>query len=187
MNPIHLAASLALGLVSVTSHAQTAGTEPWGKPPTASDDRFRNPKSKVYAGPDGWWDTGEVRASVGATSYGFKGTFREMSGSPIAVKDLQTIYFNFGDGQKPKPGVYKVAANGSAARNTVAISFADVGNQQIKEWKSADGAGSLTVSLVNGFIHYKARNLTLQPSGPHNSGELKKPMTLGFEGAMKAD
>jgi len=176
---------LALSLTAAAIAQPAADT--WGKAPTASDDRFSNPKSKLYAGPDGWWNTGEVRATVGATSYGFKGTFREMSGSPIAVKDLQTLYFNFGDGQQPKPGTYQVGARGNAAQGSVTLSFADVANKQIKEWKSADGAGTLTVALVNGFVYYKLRNVTLQPSGPHNSGDLKKPMTIGFEGAMKPD
>ena len=69
----------------------------------------------------------------------------------------------------------------------MALSFADVANKQIKEWKSRDGAGTLTVTLVNGFTHFTARNVPLQPSGLHNSGEAGKTMSLGFEGAIKPE
>ena len=36
-------------------------TDVWGVSPPASDDRFSNPQSKLYAGPNGYWNTGEVR------------------------------------------------------------------------------------------------------------------------------
>jgi hypothetical protein len=170
------------------AHAQApARADVWGKSPTATDDRFSNPKSKLYAGPDGWWNSGEVRAAAGSLDYGFKGTFRQVSGMHIAVKDLQTLYFNFGDEARPKPGVYKIGAKGDAAQKTVALSFADVGNKQIKEWKSRDGAGTLTVTLVNGFTYFTTRNVPLQPSGPNNTAEAAKAMTLGFEGALSPE
>ena len=48
-----LGALLALTLSQVQSQAP-AGADAWGKSPPASDDRFSNPKSKLYAGPDGY-------------------------------------------------------------------------------------------------------------------------------------
>ena len=67
------------------------------------------------------------------------------------------------------------------------LSFADVGNSRILEGSSGDGAGTLTVTSVNGFLYVTTRNVTLKPSGLSNKGEWAKPMTLGFEGAMKIE
>ena len=62
-----IGALFALTLSQV--HAQApAGADVWGKSPSASDDRFSNPKSKLYAGPDGYWNAGEVRAGTGSTT-----------------------------------------------------------------------------------------------------------------------
>lgn len=178
---------LLIGAASSSSAQPPARPDVWGKSPPASDDRFSNPKSKLYAGPDGWWNTGEVRAAAGSLSYAFKGSFQKVSGMHIAVKDLQTLYFDFGDEARPKPGVYKIGAKGNAAQKAVALSFADVANKQIKEWKSRDGAGTLTITLVNGFTYVTTRNVTLQPSGANNTGETAKTMTLGFEGALSPE
>lgn len=170
-------------------HAQTpARTDVWGKSPPGSDDRFSNPKSKLYAGPDGYWNSGELRATSGAASYKFQGAFRVISGAVTAVKGLETLHFDFGAEGMPKPGVYKVGGKGNAAQNIVKLSFADVANQQIKEWRTADGAGTLTVSLVNGFAYFTARDVKLAPQDTiSKTTDWKKPMALGFEGAIKLD
>jgi hypothetical protein len=185
----HLIGALCL-VFAVQGVAQTATvkSDVWGKSPPASDDRFSNPKSKLYAGPDGYFDTGELRATSGATSYKFQGTFRMINGNPVAVKDLEKLFFNFGSKEQPKPGVYKIAARGNAAQMMVRLSFSAVANQQIKEWRSVDGAGTLTVSLVNGFVYFTMRDVKLEPQDTiSQGGDWKKPMTLGFEGAMKVE
>lgn len=64
------------------------------------------------------------------------------------------------------------------------FSFDDVSDNQLKGWTSEDGAGTLTVSLVNGFTYFTCRNVVLQPTGMSNKGEMKNPLTLGFEGAL---
>ncbi len=168
-------------------HAQApASADVWGKSPPASDDRFSNPKSKLYAGPDGYWNSGELRATSGAASYKFQGAFRVISGAVTAVKDLETLHFDFGAEGMPKPGVYKIGGKGNAAQNVVKLSFADVANQQIKEWRSADAAGTLTVTQVNGFIYFTMRDVKLAPQDTiSKTTDWKKPMTLGFEGAIK--
>ena len=164
----------------------------WGHSPKASDDRFSNPKKPLYAGPDGWWNTGEVRATVNnaaKTAYQYPASFSLNSGVSQyhAVKDRWVLHFDFGSNDRPKPGVYKVGSKGSLAQKTVHMAFADVNNQQIKEWSAKDGAGTLTISLVNGFTYFTCRNLTFQPTGPNNKGELAKPMTIGFEGALSPE
>ena len=190
MKNISFLATLCV-LAAAHSFAQppqsTGNADVWGKSPPASDDRFSNPKSKLYAGPDGYWNTGEVRANTGSTAYKFNGAFRLISKQIIAVKDLQTLLFDFGIDTQPAPGVYKIASKGNAAQKTVKLAFADVGNNRILEWSSADGAGTLTVTSVNGFLYATTRNVALKPSGMSNKGEWAKPMTLGFEGAMKIE
>ena len=94
---------------------------------------------------------------------------------------------NFGIDTNPTPGVYTIAAKGDAAQKTVKLSFADVGNSRILEWSSGDGAGTLAVTSVHGFLYMTTRNVALKPSGMSNNGEWTKPMTLGFEGAMKIE
>ena len=190
MNKISLTTALCL-FGSASCFAQppqpTANTAVWGASPPASDDRFSNPKSKLYAGPDGYWNTGEVRANTGGKPYQFKGTFSLISKQTIAVKDLQTLLFDFGIDTQPAPGVYKITGKGNAAQKTVKLSFADVSNSRILEWSSGDGGGTLTVTSANGFLYATTRNVALQPSGLSNKGEWSKPMTLGFEGAMKIE
>ena len=183
-----IGALFALTLTVSQAHAQApTGADVWGASPPASDDRFSNPKSKLYAGPNGYWNSGEVRATIGRSPYGFKGAFRLISKQTMAVKDLQTLLFDFGIDTQPAPGVYKITGKGNAAQKTVKLAFADVSNSRILEWSSGDGAGTLTVTLVNGFLYVTTRNVALQPSGMSNKGEWAKPMTLGFEGAMKIE
>ena len=105
----------------------------------------------------------------------------------MAVKDLQTLLFDFGIDTQPAPGVYKIAGKGNVAQKTVKLSFADVGNSRILEWSSEDGAGTLTATAANGFLYATTRNVALKPSGMSNKGEWAKPMALGFEGAMKIE
>lgn len=192
MQFLPLAAAIAL-LAPIANLAQQPGkgkADVWGHAPEARDDRFSNPKSTLYAGPDGWFNSGEVRATVAnaaKTAYKYPATFREISGDYEAVKDLQTLHMEFGSAARPKPGIYKIGSKGSVALKTVHFAFADVSNKQIKEWSAQDGAGTLTVSLVNGFTYFTCRNVALQPSGLSNKGDMAKPMTLGFEGAMKPE
>ena len=188
MKKISLLTALCI-LSTVPGFAQQPAGKPevWGASPPASDDRFSNPKSKLYAGPDGYWNAGEVRANTGTKVYKFKGAFLLTGKQIIAVKDLQSLLFDFGIDTQPAPGVYKITGKGNAAQKTVKLSFADVGNNRIVEWSSADGAGTLTVTSVNGFLYATTRNVALKPSGMSNKGEWSKPMTLGFEGAMKIE
>ena len=192
MKNISLCTALS-ALAAAHSFAQALAdkTDIWGASPTATDDRFSNPKSKLYAGPDGWWNAGEVRANVGtgadAKAFKFRGTFRVISGQTIAVKDSQTLLFDFDSEAKPKPGVYKIGSKGNPAQQTVKLAFADVGNSRILEWSSGDGAGTLTVTSVHGFLYVTTRNVTLKPSGLSNQGEWATPLTLGGEGAMKIE
>ena len=184
---ISLLIGALLALTMSQLHAQVPSrADVWGKSPAASDDRFSNPKSKLYSGPDGYWNTGELRATSGAANYKFQGTFRVISGAVTAVKDLETLHFDFGAEGMPKPGVYKIAAKGNPAQMMVQLSFADVANKQIKEWRSVDGAGTLMVSLVNGFVYFTLRDVKLAPQDTiSKTTDWKTPMTLGFEGAIK--
>ena len=150
----------------------------------ASDDRFSNPESKLYAGLDGVRNTGEVRANTDSTAYRFNGTFSLIGKPIIAAKDLQTPLFDFGIDTRPAPGNYKITSKGNAAQKTIRLSFADVSNSRILEWSSLDGAGALTVILVNGFLYVSTRNVLLKPSRLSHTGEWAKPMTLGFDGAI---
>lgn len=185
----HLVVFLALG-GSLLAHA--AQKDVWGRSPTASDDRFSNPSKPLYAGPDGWWNTGEIRAQLNdaaKTAYAFKSSFGLISNEFMAVGGpgkLQVVQFDFAENGLPKPGEYKVGSQGSLKNGTVKISFADTANGKIREWLSADNAGVLSVKMVNGFLYFTARNLALQSNlkvlGSGNSP--KTTMTLGFEGAM---
>jgi len=181
------AGSLLLTVSAIAQAPDSARSDVWGKSPEGSDDRFSNPKSKLYAGPDGWFNTGEVRATVsnGAkTPYQYIANFQEIGGEFTAVKELLVLNMKFGSSAVPKPGVYKIGSKENAAENKVQFSFDDVSDNQLKGWTSKDGAGTLTVSLVNGFTHFTCRNVVLQPTGMSNKGEMKNPLTLGFEGAL---
>lgn len=191
MNLLTLAAATSLLAASIA--AQQPGptrADVWGHAPTASDDRFSNPKKPLYAGPDGWFNTGEVRATVAnaaKTPYKHIANFQQISGDYEAVKDLQTLHFDFGSAARPQPGTYKVGSKGNAAQKLVHLSFGDVTNKQINDWSAQDGAGTLTVSLVNGFTYFRCRNVVLQPSTVYNKGAMAKPLSIGFEGALKPE
>ena len=193
MNVLSLTPALS-GLTIFVGFAQAPAArkaDTWGKSPVsaAGDDRFSNPKKPLYAGPDGWWNTGEVRATVSnaaKTPYRSKASFQLNSGVGVyhAVQGERVLSRDFESKDQPKPGVYKIGAKGNTAQKTVHFSFADVSNQQLKDWSAENGAGTLTVSLVNGFTCFTCRGVALQPTGMSNKGELAKPLTLGFEGAL---
>ena len=175
---------------SALAHAQPA-PDAWTSVPSATDDRFTNPKSKLYAGPNGWFNSGELRASAGAKQYTLKAGLQYLSTPEafvLASNDrLQLASLDFGSAT-PAPGTYQVAAKASLADRKVKVNFADVSNKKIVEWNSSGAAkGSVTVSQVNGFLYFKARDLQLTPSGMHNAGDLKRPLVMGIEGASKID
>lgn len=175
---------------SALAHAQPAA-DAWTNVPPASDDRFTNPKSKLYAGPNGWFNHGEVRASAGAKQYTVKAGLQYIATPEafvLASNDkLQVATLDFGSAT-PAPGVYQVAAQPNPAARKVKVNFADVSNKQIVEWNSSGAAkGSVSVSQANGFLYFKARDLQLTPSGLHNAGDLKRPLVFGIEGASKIE
>ena len=181
--------ALAVGCaVTLSALAQTQDT--WGSAPSASDDRFSNPKSKLYAGPNGWYDTGEVRATLanaGKASYDFKGGLHHNATAESFIfsnsQQLRTLSVNFGT-EKPAPGVYTVASEVDAAAKKVRVSLGDVSQNKLLEWGGTPKSGTVTVSIEHGFLYFKARNLVLQPRGMSNTGDLKQPLTVGFEGAV---
>lgn len=170
--------------------ASPAGGDTWSNVPSASDDRFTNPKSKLYAGPNGWHNFGEVRAEVAGAAgkrYAMKTGLNYLETPKSFVfasnSQLQLTEMDFGT-NKPAPGVYEVGAKPNAAQKTAAVSFMDSSGGKLLGWKSADKAGTVTVSQVNGYLYFKARGLRLVPEGLHNTGDLKQPMVLGVEGAV---
>lgn len=180
---------VALAASALASAQPAADT--WSNVPAASDDRFTNPKSKLYAGPNGWFNYGELRASAGAKQYTVKAGLQYISTPEafvLASSDkLQLATLDFGSAA-PAPGVYQVAAQPNLAARKVKGNFADVSNKKIVEWSSGGAAkGSVTVSQVNGFLYFKARDVQLTPSGPHNAGDLKGPLVFGIEGASKIE
>ena len=172
---------------SAMAHAQPAA-DAWTNISPAPDDRYTNPKRPLYAGPNGWFNFGELRAT-GAKSYSFKAGLQYLS-TPAAFVlapsgQLQVASMDFGTAT-PAPGVYQVSPQADAATRKVKVSFADVSNKKIVEWNSGGAAkGSVTVSQVNGFLYFKARDVQLTPSGVYNTGDLKRPLVLGIEGASK--
>lgn len=182
------AALVAAGL----AHAQAPDSaDNWGSAPAASDDRFSNPKSKLYSGPNGYYNTGEVRAEVAnaaKTRYAFKTSFNYIGMlEAFAFADngkLMLVTVQFG-AEQPGVGTYDVAAKPDVAKKKVKVNFADVSDKKLREWVGTDKAGIVTVSLVNGFLYVKARGLRLTPTGLHNTGDMKQPLLLGFEGAVK--
>ncbi|MGB3067762.1 MAG: hypothetical protein WBC18_04420 [Ottowia sp.] len=176
-------------LASPLAHAQPAA-DTWSNVPQAPDDRFTNPKSKLYAGPNGWFNFGELRADAGGKRYALKAGLQYME-TPKAFlltpsNQLQVATLDFGTAT-PAPGTYQVADKPDPAARKVHVSFADVSNQKIVEWQSrgASSTGSVVVTQANGFLYFKARNLRLVPTGMHNAGELKQPLVMGVEGAAK--
>ncbi|RYF73864.1 MAG: hypothetical protein EOO29_26070 [Comamonadaceae bacterium] len=184
---------LCAGLMACAlTHAQpaTAGADTWGNVPSATDDRFTNPKSKLYAGPNGWHNFGEVRGDVAGQSgkrYAFKTGLNYLE-TPKAFtfatnSQLQLATVDFGTA-KPAPGVYEVGAKANAAQKRASVSFLDSSGGTLLGWESADKAGTVTVSQANGYLYIKARSVQLAPVGLSNKGDLKQPLMLGFEGAV---
>ncbi|RZJ09536.1 MAG: hypothetical protein EOP39_11155 [Rubrivivax sp.] len=169
------------------AHAQPAA-DAWTNVSPAPDDRYTNPKRPLYAGPNGWFNFGELRAT-GARQYSFKAGLQYLATPGAFVltptDKLQVASLDFGSAT-PAPGVYQIASQPDLAGRKVKVSFADVSNKKIVEWSSSGAAkGTVTVSQVNGFWYFKARDLQLTPSGVYNTGELKRPLVLGIEGASK--
>jgi len=183
-----LVALLALCVLTITH----AAPDTWGKSPTATDDRFSNPQKPLYAGPDGWWNTGEVRAELNdarKTPYAYKGSFTLVSNEFVSVggpAKLETVLFDFVENGVPAPGDYKVTAKGSLKNKTVRISFADQAGGKIREWTPTENAGVLTVKMVHGFLYFTCRDLKLQAvSSPMANHDVANSiLTFGFEGAL---
>lgn len=187
--------ALCMALLACTlSYAQPAapapGADTWSNMSAAPDDRYTNPKSKLYAGPNGWHNFGEVRAEVAGAAgkrYAFKTglNYNETPQSFVFASNsqLQLVAVSFGT-EQPAPGVYEVAAKPSLAQKKVTVSLMDSSGGKLLAWESADKAGTVTVSKVNGYLYFKARGLRLAATGMGNRGDLKQPMALGFEGAV---
>jgi len=157
----------------------------WGKPPAASDDRFSNPKSKLYAGPDGWFNSGELRATAGTADYRIKLGFGVISGEITAVEGLRVLTLDFGTGDKlPAPGSYKLDKAADLSGKRASATFADTSGGQIREWKTGPNAGTVQVATVNRFTYVWLRGAKLQPSVSPLMAKGLVPMSLGFEGAI---
>jgi hypothetical protein len=175
-------------LAEFVGYAQPSD-DTWGNVPPASDDRFSNPKSKLYAGPNGWFNYGEVRATVSnaaKTRYAYKGGFQYNSQAEFTAVEQgkpRVLQIDFGT-ERPAPGTYQVSSKADPAGKKVYLSFSDTADGKLRGWDSSDQAGTVTVSLVNKFLYVKCRSVALQPTGIHNTGDLKNPMTVGFEGAI---
>ena len=184
---VYCTAVMACALTTLLQPAAAADTDAWSNVPQASDDRFTNPKSKLYAGPNGWHNFGEVRADGAGKHYAFKAglQYLDTPAAFVLVGDgqLQVVTVDFGT-PHPAPGVYAVGSKADVAQKTAVVSLADVSNKQLLEWKSAAKAGTVTVSQQNGYLYLKARDLHLAPTGHHNTGVLKQVLVLGFEGAV---
>ncbi len=181
-----LAAALLFSSICI---AQKPAADTWSNVPSAPDDRYTNPKGVLYAGPNGWFNFGEVRAEGSNTAglkFAYKGGFNETTGMFVLVdtQKLQTFHMDFGTAE-PAAGTYQVSKEANQASKKVEVSFSDVANKKIKNWSGADGAGAVIVSKVNGFLYFKCRNVILQPSGMHNEGNFKQPIKIGIEGAVK--
>ncbi len=176
-------------LFSAHSYAQKQQSDTWSNVPKAQDDRFTNPKSAIYAGPNGWWNYGEVRAEGTATStlqYSFKGGLTTNSGifNLNESGKLQILSLDFGT-ETPAPGNYIVANKANPTEKKVFVSLTDVANKVIKSWSTEGGSGVVVVTTSGDFIYFKARNLLLNPSSVYNKDEHKQTIKLGFEGAFK--
>ncbi|HEV7380648.1 MAG TPA: hypothetical protein VGN64_12700, partial [Dyadobacter sp.] len=157
--------------------------------PKAQDDRYTNPKSAVYAGPNGWWNFGEVRAEGASTpslKFAYKGGLSTNSGvfSLNESGKFQILNVDFGT-EEPAPGTYQLAKKPDLAGKKVAVSFSDMANKTIKSWSGEIGSGAVTVTKSGDFIYFKARNLVLQPNEVYNKNESKQNLKLGFEAALK--
>lgn len=175
--------------ISIPIFAQKPAANTWSNVPKAQDDRYTNPKSAVYAGPNGWWNFGEVRAE-GASSptlkFSYKGGLSTNSGifSLNESGKLQILNVDFGT-DEPIPGTYQITKKPDLSGKTVSVSFSDVANKAIRSWSGDNGSGTIIVTKSGDFIYLKARNIVLQPSDVYNKNESKQALKLGFEGALK--
>ena len=183
-------ALLGLGLSLCTVvYAEQADT--WSNVPSASDDRYTNPKSAVYAGPNGWYNFGEIRSRLGDKSvYSYKGGLNATNDMLVLVgsQPLHVLSLDFGvdpSEQMLAPGTYSVGATADYAKREVKVGFGDTSGGKILSWDSAENAGRITVTHVNGFIYLSARELSLAPSMFYNKGDNDRPLLVGFEGAVK--
>jgi hypothetical protein len=176
-------------LLSIPSFAQQPVNDTWSNVPKAQDDRYTNPKSAVYAGPNGWWNFGEIRAE-GVTSPTLKYTYKgglTTNSEIFSLNEsgrLQILNIDFGTDQ-PAPGTYQIAEKGDKAGKRVAVSFSDLSDKTIKNWSGDAASGTVSVTRSGDFIYFKGRNILLQPSGVYNKDQSKQALKLGFEGASK--
>ncbi len=173
---------LTLLFILITLAAKAQTKDIWSNVPEASDDRYTNPKKPLYAGPNGWWSSGEIRVKDNA-AYSFKGGLNEISVgyALINTEKLLTLFLSFEE-ETPLTGKYEVAEKGNVATKKIQVSFSDVSNKQIKDWRAT--SGTVEVTKLDGFIYFKARNIGLEPlKSPMNKAD--KPIVLGFEGAVK--
>ncbi|WNJ90880.1 hypothetical protein [Bosea sp. 685] len=194
MKPLTLLVLLTLACTS--AHAQTPGptikrelaAESWNNNLPAPDDRYTNPKSKLYNGPNGWFGTGRVVAEIAnpsRTRYDYKASFVSTNQTFVGVEagKLTIMTMDFGI-ERPAAGDYKAGSKAAPSAKAVKVTFDDLTDKKIRGWASADNAGIVTVSEINGFLYFKLRDLRLQPVGPYNTGDMKAVMTIGFEGAI---
>ena len=180
---------VALCLLAVGIGYAQSPDDTWGNVPPASDDRFSNPKSKLYAGPNGWFNYGEVRAVVSNAPkirYAYKGGFRYVSQAEFTAVESgkpRVLQMDFGT-EHPAPGTYQVSSKADLTSKKVYMSFSDTSDGKLIEWGSSDKAGTVVVSMVQKFLYVKCRAVQLQPTGIHNKGDLENPLTVGFEGAI---
>ncbi|MEO8500520.1 MAG: hypothetical protein ABI565_06360 [Vicinamibacteria bacterium] len=188
---VTMAAAVAASAVSSYAQAPKAD-DTWSNVPPASDDRYTNPKGALYAGPNGWFNFGEVRTTLGSVAtprYQFKGGFNLTTHVFTAVAPspgLQLMSLDFGT-DTPAVGAYEAGPTADPAQKKVKVEFSDVSEKKIRNWGSAARAGVVIVSKVNGFLYVKYRGVVLQPNGISNAAETKAPITIGFEGAVKSD
>ncbi len=182
-----------LTAVAMGSFAQISrADDTWGNVPPASDDRYTNPKKALYAGPNGWFNFGEVRTTLGGVAkpkYQFKGGFHLTTQVFTAVAPspgLQLMSLDFGT-DTPAVGTYEAGPTANPAQKKVKVEFSDVSENKIRNWGSATKGGVVTVSKVNNFLYVKFRGIVLQPNGISNAAESKAPITVGFEGSVKLD
>ena len=168
-----------------------ASDDSWTNNLPAPDDRYSNPKSPLYNGPNGWFSGGRVLAVMGPPAnlrYDYKASLNAASDGFAATESgkLHLMYMAFGTA-KPADGVWQVAAKADAAKKQVLVTFTDTSNKRILNWSGGAQGGTVTVSTSGKFTYFKFRNIRLEPNGMGNKGELKQPMTIGFEGALKID
>jgi len=168
-----------------------SGDDSWTNNLPAPDDRYTNPNKPLYNGPNGWFGAGRVLAVMGPPAnlrYDYKASLNSASDGFAATESgkLHLMYMAFGT-EKPADGVWEVAAKADAAKKKVLVEFTDTSNKRLLNWSGAAKSGTVTVSTSGKFTYFKFRNVRLEPTGLGNKGNLKQPMTIGFEGALKID